>query len=541
MSFALALALLLALPACQAGGGSTPAPTSNPGSASTSSPASQVAAPEEKPVVDVSIFATNVMDIETAFGREILDYWGEQAGVSIKIEQPPSDGYQQKLQLLLASGDALPDLIRMTEGPSSTIYQQMVEEEYIIPMDDYLHLMPDVLNCIPERTIDAFRIDGKLYEIPLNQGENFGGGTYFRYDWLQSLGYDFPIDKTQFSIEEFLQICRDFTTKDPDGNGAADTYGFVMPNTAGWMGVIPDILLNATGSGRYWQEDANGNLTDSILTTDWDKTKEAVKLYKSMFEEGLVDPEVFLLGGEQVRDKLYRGVVGGVHHFGSVGSGAGFIRGIRQTAPEAILIWCNKLTGPNATETRYSTGLKSSGWVISSDSKHPDRVAETLNYICTDEGLNLAYLGIPGVHYESIGSDLVVTRTEEQQKVFDEFQRSRPWQWGFRGEATPAVDRANQIKDNNGLGEAVGVENYGEVLYDAYDLQISATIDLEAGFAPAKNDALINLAEEWKTALQKFLIGDADEAALDAMREKYMNGGYSDYIDQVNSIYQGRK
>ena len=534
-TLAILLSMLMLLPLSACGN----ADNSEPSSASESqNTADQTSSQPEQPV-DVLIFATNSHEIETDWGRQILDYWGEQTNTNIKIEQPPADGYQQKLQLLLASGEKLPDLIRMTGGPSDTIYNEMVEEGLALELDNYMDLIPDIINCIPQRTMDAFRVDGKLYQIPLNQSENIAGGTYIRSDWLENLGYDFSYDQLTFDLEEFLQMCRDFTFKDPDGNGKDDTYGLVTPNTAGWMSVVPDILLNACGSGRYWQEDEDGNLTDTILTVDWENTKEALRVYRSMFDEKIVDPEVFLLGGEQVRDKFYRGVDGMVHAFGSCGSGVGFIRGIREVCEDAMLVWCNQITGPNATDVRYVTGIKSTGWVVSSDCENPEQVLKMLNYICTPDGLRLSYCGVPGVQYESIDENLNIIRTEEQLADFDEFFRSRPWQWGMRGEPTSSYDAPSQITNYNALA---GNDTYGDIQVNiCYAAQCDSTPDLNTGFLPIKSEPIVNMDEEWKTVLQKYLIGEGDENSLDEMRQKYLDGGYQDYIDEANARYQETK
>ena len=66
--------------------------------------------------------------------------------------------------------------------------------------------------------------DGKLYGIPWSRQATI---TVVRKDWREKLGL--PVPKTW---EELQALAHAFATRDPDGNGANDTYGMVVPGTA---------------------------------------------------------------------------------------------------------------------------------------------------------------------------------------------------------------------------------------------------------------------------------------------------------------------
>lgn len=73
---------------------------------------------------------------------------------------------------------------------------------------------------------------------------------WLRTDWLTKLGLSEP--KTW---EEVLQISNAFTTKDPDGNGKADTFGIALSKDI--INGYPSLngFLNAYGAyPRIWKK-----------------------------------------------------------------------------------------------------------------------------------------------------------------------------------------------------------------------------------------------------------------------------------------------
>jgi multiple sugar transport system substrate-binding protein len=73
-------------------------------------------------------------------------------------------------------------------------------------------------------------LDGAIYGVPFSRQAFI---TLVRSDWRQKLGL--PQPKTW---DELAALANAFATKDPDGNGKADTYGMVVPGSSkkGYIG-----------------------------------------------------------------------------------------------------------------------------------------------------------------------------------------------------------------------------------------------------------------------------------------------------------------
>ena len=258
----------------------------------------------EQSVVDIHFLAVNSHDIETEFGRAILDELGSRTNTNIIIEQPPQDGATEKIQIIFSSGDTLPDIVGNYFSPSDSLFNKVKNEGLIVPVTQYIAASQNLLANIPQATLDAFTDNGEIWALPTIQNMVFSSGLYLREDWLDTLGIDLGLEENVITTDKFMEIMKAFTYDDPDQDGTDNTYGFVKPNSSGWMTVVPEMILAAFGSGLGWQMDVNGNLTDTTLTANWENTKQALAFYKSMFDEKVVDPEILLLTSEQVRDRL---------------------------------------------------------------------------------------------------------------------------------------------------------------------------------------------------------------------------------------------
>jgi multiple sugar transport system substrate-binding protein len=65
--------------------------------------------------------------------------------------------------------------------------------------------------------------DGRVFAVPTSAQAHV---LYIRKDWRTRLGL--PVPQTW---EALAELARAFTERDPDGNGRADTYGFVFPGS----------------------------------------------------------------------------------------------------------------------------------------------------------------------------------------------------------------------------------------------------------------------------------------------------------------------
>ncbi|MFI6389526.1 extracellular solute-binding protein [Nonomuraea sp. NPDC050547] len=115
--------------------------------------------------------------------------------------------------------------------------------------------------------------DGKHYAAPFS-AQSFA--LIIRKDWREKLKLEPP--KTW---EDLAALAKAFTEKDPDGDGTANTYGFVAPagTKRGYASWYVSSLVYANG-GDFIKADGGGKFSSSVSDP---KTVEAVKWMQDQF------------------------------------------------------------------------------------------------------------------------------------------------------------------------------------------------------------------------------------------------------------------
>jgi multiple sugar transport system substrate-binding protein len=124
------------------------------------------------------------------------------------------DDFETKLQQA-ASQKKLPDIvINDTDRLGGLVKQGLVRE-----VDK--NALAGQADLTPASWQAATGADGKTYAVPFS-AQTFA--LFIRRDWRTRLGL--PLPKTWADLDAMAKA---FTTADPDGNGKADTYGYVIP------------------------------------------------------------------------------------------------------------------------------------------------------------------------------------------------------------------------------------------------------------------------------------------------------------------------
>jgi multiple sugar transport system substrate-binding protein len=156
----------------------------------------------------------------SADGRKTYDVVAEaftrKTGIKVEYFNATTD-FEQRVARAAAGGD-LPDLIINDTGAiGQFVHMGMLEsvDRAKVAGGADLH----------ERAWDGAKgFDGKYYGVPTSSQ---GHVLFIRKDWREKL--NLPVPQTWADVEV---LAKAFTEKDPDGNGAADTYGLVFPGSA---------------------------------------------------------------------------------------------------------------------------------------------------------------------------------------------------------------------------------------------------------------------------------------------------------------------
>ena len=309
---AMAAALLVA--GCGTSGSEKSAGAPANGKQSEAAQAEAVTPAGEFPIVKEPI-TLKVATIDATYVGPLKDvdfckWYEEKTGIKIEWTELPSDGYKEKLNLMLTTGN-LPDVI-LGMSVSSGDVSSYGEDGTFLGLDDYIEKYGVETKKIMEEHDQLKDIitspDGHIYALPyINEAlhNQYRTRGWINQDWLKAVGMEMP--KT---TEEFEVVLQAFKDKDPNGNGIADEIP-MLGNSSRKNGIV-NYLMNAF---IYMHDmDSNDPSSTSYLYLDDDKKvqfspekeeyKEGLLWIKSLIKKGLIDSTSFTQDETQFKQIL---------------------------------------------------------------------------------------------------------------------------------------------------------------------------------------------------------------------------------------------
>ncbi|MBB6729628.1 extracellular solute-binding protein [Cohnella zeiphila] len=266
---------------------------------SDSQPASDTGARSASGRTDVSAVLYG-MDLAFPDGLDenhnpYLDFIEQATGLDVDVLLPPEDAYEEKLNVIMASGNA-PDLINAVSGVWVDNYARRGD---LLPLDDWLRQYgKHLLANIPEELWDRVRYDGRIYAVPSLSETDGTELMYARKDWLDRLGLAPPR-----TLEQYYEAIKAFAKDDPDGNGIDDTYGLILTEHLGRSSPF----FGAFGTQLDQWLERDGKLVYGNVLPE---TKNALEFLRRLYSEGLMDPQYPLNETATLADKVRSGKVG---------------------------------------------------------------------------------------------------------------------------------------------------------------------------------------------------------------------------------------
>ncbi|MFI7063718.1 extracellular solute-binding protein [Kribbella sp. NPDC050124] len=222
----------------------------------------------------------------------------DATGVDVKLNfVTEGSQYTPKLQARAAAND-LPDLYYSDATTQSQLSSQGLA-------GDWTPLLDKMPTWVKEHEVDRFKpvgtFDGKLTGLTGRTGYPYKPVVVIRKDWLQKLNLSEP--KT---LDQYFEVMKAFTERDPDGNGKKDTYG--------WTGAIKadgslfgfDPIFGAFDALGLWQQ--SGDSVEFVGTSD--KYRDALAFIDKMNKAGVIDPDWKAQKPEDTAIKYQSGKVG---------------------------------------------------------------------------------------------------------------------------------------------------------------------------------------------------------------------------------------
>jgi len=257
---------------------------------------------------------------EMMFTRAYMD----RLGFEIDWISIPNEGATERRNLMLASRD-LPCVFLGLIGRDEIM--RHMDEDMFVPVcdliDNYMPLLTAVLEQRPHYRRQMTAPDGQIWGFPYIEemhGLILNQGTWaINQVWMDNVGHTMPTN-----LDEFVALLRAFRDDDPTGTGV-DVIPLTFAGRDGSKGLGRWANGNDFGQfmGLWGQADRGDSLyldeNDQIFFTAADPAfKEMYSFFHGLFAEGLIDPEIFNLGGGELSARLREGVVGVVNNFSLV-------------------------------------------------------------------------------------------------------------------------------------------------------------------------------------------------------------------------------
>jgi putative aldouronate transport system substrate-binding protein len=319
----------------------------------------------------------------------------DELGIKLKLSALPSSEADQDVKInASAAGNTLPDLFMVRRDP----FMNIVRVGVIAPVDDLYPLMPHRTEVQYDADSRAFTtINGKSYGLASPGTIAKNEGILIRKDWLDRLGLSVPV-----TTEDYLTVMKAFTTRDPDGNGRADTYGYgafiEINNFEEGLGRRFDPFFGAFGVPGTWsllKDDPGLNLHKAPYY-------DALVYIKRLIDEKVFDPNWTSYNKDDFRAAWKQGRFGIMREQNAAFAAENNYAPFDKNFPAGEWIVIDPPKGPDG---KQSVGVYTQAYRIYAVSAKAIKagkgpaIARLLEWMSSDEGYFLLGWGEEGVNY----------------------------------------------------------------------------------------------------------------------------------------------
>lgn len=322
--------------------------------------------------------------------EEVNKYTKEKINATVKMKQIDFGDYNQKMQVMAASGEPM-DILFTSSWAFD--YVQNARKGAFMELDDLLKTHGQgIVEALDPAFLEGSKVDGHNYAIPANKELPAQEVWRFNKELADKYNLDISSVRSMESLEPLLKTIKE---NEPGITPYAMVKDFVplMP-----FDYIIEKLPMAV------RIDTTDYKVVNMLETQ--EAKDALKTVHEYYKAGYISPEVATTSSV---DDLYK-------------SGKWFMDRA-STQPFAENLWSASygypvVSTPAGDPYIYNWSVMGSMQAISANSKYPEKAMEFLNLLNTDPVLrNMIDSGIEGVHYEKVGDN--VMKNLDESKNYD--------------------------------------------------------------------------------------------------------------------------
>lgn len=359
---------------------------------------------------------------------EMCKVWFEDTGIEFDWQAIPSEGAQEKINLMLASGEELPDVFwNFGDGKSGNIVVQYADQDIFLPteglINEYMPNLKKILDDSENYWSEITAPDGHTYGFPYIE-EMYGlvltgGPLLINKTWLDEVGKEVPT-----TVDEWVDCLKAFRDGgDLNGNGAADEIPM-----ATWFGATDtfgsyNMFYRFTGAFGCADSYCGGNayadhlrLIDGKVTfTAQDEAfRKTAEFFNMLYNEGLIWNGSFEADeSASYKSSLIKEDVARIGCFGTW-----TVQEITNLDVHDEYVAIPRLQGEagmTGFENNYSELQDSSNTAITTTCKFPHVIAKFVDYMVGDPAISIqSNWGAEGYNYVKDDNGILRTPLDEQ-------------------------------------------------------------------------------------------------------------------------------
>ena len=350
---------------------------------------------------DMKVYIQQSATVEDYTTNKYTLWMEERTNVHLEWNAVPEQDATQKLNLLLASGQDLPDII-MSNLNTATVVTNANQGNFI-PLDDLIANYGFYYNQMLEKETmlqDMMTTpDGHQYSMPrviVSLPNSMSGRGWINQKWMDNLSLETPE-----TTEELRNVLQAFKDQDANGNGdPSDEYPWMGSNNA-WRGIGDEYIMNSflqyNRDCPYYIDD-DGNVQAAY---DKDAYREGLRYWHGLAVDGLFDTTTFTQDTTQAR-QVFENVEVSKVGFMVAGGQFQFMDQLSDRSREYVSI--APVAGPDGYRGSFYDPYGNYGYyvaqsVITSACKNPEMAFRWIDSQYTRESSMRNRLGEPVVDY----------------------------------------------------------------------------------------------------------------------------------------------
>lgn len=434
-------------------------------------------------------------------------------GTKLNMTWVPSSNYDEKVTAAMGSGE-YPHVMLVGSRSSSVIQNSRAGTFWDVTdkLTDSAKF-PNLSQTNP--TVNHnISIDGSVYGV-YRARELGRAGISIRKDWLDKLNLEMP--KT---MDDFYNVLKAFKEQDPDGNGQADTYGMIITDYLD--GPLNNIAIWMGAPNKYGLNEETGELEPDFMT---DEFFNALSFLNKCYSEGLINQDMATYSSDKWNEQFLQGKAGVIIDVAD--RARRLAQNIKDIDPNAVVDVLGYVTKDAQTEPKTLPTTGYDGYYVFpvtsvATEEDLDFVLGVMDKANDETALNLMNYGIEGRSY-TLDADGFVVKSEDAS-LAKEYNDLNQFSTGIC--ATPlkvkyTSDVAAKIQDVYDENKLYTVANPAEpYVSDTYSTK------------GPQLDAIM------KEANTKFIVGQISEDEWKAQRDRWLQQGGQQVIDEINAAYK---